>query len=48
MLWREPFEVSIQSFSGGHIDRVVKYGELRWRFTGFYGNPVISLRGLSW
>lgn len=47
-LWREPFDVSIQSFSGGHIDCVNKYGDFRWRFTGFYGNPVASLRGISW
>lgn len=48
LFWREPFKVSIQSFSDGHIDSVVNYGDLRWRFTGFYGNPVVSLRVLSW
>lgn len=48
IIWREPFEVSIQSFSLRHIDCVVKHGSSSCRFTGFYGNPVVSLRNTSW
>ncbi|XP_073136770.1 uncharacterized protein [Henckelia pumila] len=48
LLWKDPFEVSIKSFSQGHIDCLVKHGDNPWRFTGFYGNPATSLRHSSW
>lgn len=48
LLWKEPVEVHIQSYSAGHIDCIIQNGSLLWRFTGFYGNPVISLRYSSW
>lgn len=48
IMWRESIEVCIQSFSSGHIDCIVKKNLREWRFTGFYGNPVVGLRGFSW
>lgn len=48
ILWKAPFEVSIKSYSSGHIDCCVFYENSTWRFTGFYGNPVASLRDSSW
>ena len=39
-LWRNDWDMSICSFSKGHIDSVVTLanGE-SWRFTSFYGHP---------
>ncbi|XP_075485270.1 uncharacterized protein LOC142524991 [Primulina tabacum] len=48
LLWREPFEVHIQSYSASHIDCIVYNGCQRWRFTGFYGNSVSALHHHSW
>lgn len=48
LLWRDPFEVQIRSYSPGHIDCIVKNCMEKWRFTGFYGNPVAALRSHSW
>lgn len=47
ILWRDPMEVSIRSYYVGHIDCIVRNGS-SWRFTGLYGNPVVSLRQASW
>lgn len=44
LMWRGPVSVDIQSYSLGHIDCIVKNGDSKWRFTGFYVNPVMSLR----
>lgn len=48
LLWREPFEVCIKSYSVGHIDCIISYGCKSWRFTGFYGSSVSALRHQSW
>ncbi|XP_073291073.1 uncharacterized protein [Primulina huaijiensis] len=48
LLWKEPYEINICSYSIGHIDCIVKIDQLEWRFTGFYGNPKIFDRNLSW
>lgn len=48
LLWTDLVLVSIRSFSVGHIDSVVFDGSRSWRFTGFYGNPVVSERKQSW
>lgn len=40
LLWRTPFKVTIRSYSKGHIDCMVERDKTKWRFTGFYGNPV--------
>ncbi|XP_024196188.1 uncharacterized protein LOC112199393 [Rosa chinensis] len=50
LLWDEDVAVEVQSSSDSHIDVVV--GESsdpkRWRFTGFYGQPKVENRHLSW
>ncbi|KAK7255485.1 hypothetical protein RIF29_28896 [Crotalaria pallida] len=49
LLWKDSVEVSLQSYSTGHIDvKVLNQAVGDWRFTGFYGNPVQSLRNQSW
>ncbi|KAL5750383.1 hypothetical protein ACOSP7_024986 [Xanthoceras sorbifolium] len=49
LLWKEDLEVTILSMSMGHIDANVKEGNGRyWRFTEFYGNSNLNLRGNSW
>jgi hypothetical protein len=43
--------VSIKSFRNSHIDTLIQnneLGDVEWRFTGFYGNPVRARRKLSW
>ncbi|KAK6131450.1 hypothetical protein DH2020_034816 [Rehmannia glutinosa] len=48
LLWKNTIEVTIQSFSTGHIDSIINEGEKTWRFTGFYGNPEARRRRDSW
>ncbi|KAK6160648.1 hypothetical protein DH2020_004029 [Rehmannia glutinosa] len=48
LLWKNTIEVTIKSFSSGHIDSIVKDGEKIWRFMGFYGNPDARRRKDSW
>ncbi|KAL5788264.1 hypothetical protein ACOSP7_005213 [Xanthoceras sorbifolium] len=49
LLWNDVWDVSVLSFSSGHIDVVIKMeNNLKWRFTGFYGCPVPNHRTDSW
>ncbi|XP_073019456.1 uncharacterized protein [Primulina eburnea] len=48
LFWKATLDVSIHSYSSGHIDCLVKHFEKCWRFTRFYGNPEVSKRYLSW
>ncbi|KAL5804943.1 hypothetical protein ACOSQ3_031743 [Xanthoceras sorbifolium] len=49
LLWNDVWDVSVLSFSRGHIDVVIKMeNNLRWRFTGFYGCPIPNHRTDSW
>ncbi|KAL5784031.1 hypothetical protein ACOSQ2_006423 [Xanthoceras sorbifolium] len=49
LLWNDVWDVSVLSFSRGHIDVVIKMeNNLKWRFTGFYGCPVPNHRTDSW
>lgn len=48
LLWKDSFDIQIKSFSQGHIDCVIRHSQITWRFTGFYGNPVVALRSSSW
>ncbi|XP_075499327.1 uncharacterized protein LOC142537718 [Primulina tabacum] len=48
LLWKEQLDITVHSYSSGHIDCMVKHFEKFWRFTGFYGNPEASNRHLSW
>lgn len=40
-------DITIRSYFPGHIDCIIKEGMKEWRFTGFYGNPIASLRKFS-
>lgn len=46
--WNDSINVSLCSYSVGHIDCFVSMNDLIWRFTGFYGNPCSHLRKHSW
>ncbi|GMI75496.1 hypothetical protein like AT4G29090 [Hibiscus trionum] len=46
--WKHDIDVTLLSFSGSHIDAIIKEDEAQWRFTGFYGNPVEHKRSESW
>ncbi|KAK0603296.1 hypothetical protein LWI29_003465 [Acer saccharum] len=49
LLWKRDIEVSVRSFTKGHIDAVIKDNDdLVWRFTGFYWEPILSLRMHLW
>ncbi|XP_028073297.1 uncharacterized protein LOC114275455 [Camellia sinensis] len=50
LLWTEGIQVSVKSYSVGHIDVFVDagLGEQSWRFTGFYGHPEMAQRKTSW
>ncbi|XP_075483551.1 uncharacterized protein LOC142523704 [Primulina tabacum] len=48
LLWKDMYDIKICSFFSGHIDCIVSAEQKFWRFTGFYGNPVTSLRYTSW
>ena len=51
LYWNKESKVSLKSFSKSHIDVFVhnnRVGDVEWRFTGFYGNPVRTRRKLNW
>ncbi|XP_073019258.1 uncharacterized protein [Primulina eburnea] len=48
LFWKNLADVSIKSYSMGHIDCVIQESGNLWRFTGFYGQPDASLRHFSW
>lgn len=48
ILWMEPLIVSVNSFSQGYIDCTVRERDKNWRFSGFYGNPDVSLINQYW
>ncbi|XP_028075737.1 uncharacterized protein LOC114277953 [Camellia sinensis] len=50
LLWVGEIQLQIKSFSRGHVDSIIlsESGVASWCFTGFYGNPIASLRSDSW
>ena len=51
LYWNNDSVVTLKSFTRTHIDVFVHNditGEGQWHFTGFYGEPVRSRRGMSW
>lgn len=48
LFWKSNCDVSIKSLSSGNIDCLITMYGHHWRFTGFYGNPQVSLRSFSW
>ncbi|KAH6763796.1 hypothetical protein C2S51_015045 [Perilla frutescens var. frutescens] len=47
-MWKFPIDITVRSYSQGHIDCEAELKDKRWRFTGFYGNPESHLRKFSW
>uniref|UniRef100_A0A803P9U4 Reverse transcriptase domain-containing protein n=1 Tax=Cannabis sativa TaxID=3483 RepID=A0A803P9U4_CANSA len=49
LLWKDSWEVTINSFTVSHIDAKVENGlGFFWSFTGFYGSPDPGGRKQSW
>ena len=49
LLWNENVDVTIRSFSKGHIDALIEDDRgINSRFTGFYGEANEAVRHLSW
>ena len=50
LLWLSEVCLEVVSFSNQHIDSKISdsASEEGWRFTGFYGNPVVGDRWKSW
>ena len=49
LLWKEDFQLDVQTSSDNHIDAVVDQGmDDAWRITGFYGNLDSANREDSW
>ncbi|EPS69625.1 hypothetical protein M569_05141 [Genlisea aurea] len=50
LLWRKDVAVSLLSFCPSYIDVLVQFtaNSVQWRFTGFYGHSVVTMRTLSW
>lgn len=48
LLWDEDLKILISSFSDGHIDAIVKEEVGWWRFSSFYGNPIVAKWSDSW
>ncbi|GMJ15348.1 hypothetical protein HRI_005204000 [Hibiscus trionum] len=50
LCWNSDIMVNLCSFSSSHIDVTIcdVDSNNNWRFIGFYGNPVIAQRNLSW
>ena len=51
LYWNNDSKVSLKSFSKSHIDVLIQndsLGEVEWRFTGFYGDPLRARRKRSW
>lgn len=47
LVWNDPLDINICSYSHGHIDCLVSHEQHTWRFTGFYGNPIPHLQSQS-
>ena len=50
ILWGDDICVTIQNFSQGHVNGVVKIPECKvpWKFTCFYGYPDVAMRNEAW
>ncbi|KAK6156592.1 hypothetical protein DH2020_010840 [Rehmannia glutinosa] len=48
MFWKDSVDITMKSYSRGHIDCGVLDQRKQWRFTGFYGNPDARFRRFSW
>ena len=50
LFWKEGIKLHVQTYSLTHIDALVNGGEEIgwWHLMGFYGDPDIAKRPLSW
>lgn len=48
LMWQNHLNISMNSFSKGHINVTIKEPDWWWRFSGFYGNPDQRKRRESW
>ena len=49
LLWNDPAQLTVQSFSQNHIDSHIQVsGGTEWRFTDFYGHPEGQRKHESW
>ncbi|TXG60478.1 hypothetical protein EZV62_015051 [Acer yangbiense] len=48
LLWKRDIEVSVRSFTKGHIDPIIKDNDVVGQLIGFYGEPILSFRTHSW
>ena len=50
LLWERELDVELKSYTRNHIDAIVTDSKLslKWRMTGFYGNPDTNHRKESW
>lgn len=48
LVWFNQLDITMLSFSKGHIDISVEDINVKWRLTGFYGNPDQGKRKESW
>ena len=49
LLWNDPAQLTVQSFSQNHIDSHIQVsGGIDWRLTGFYGHPEGHRKCESW
>jgi hypothetical protein len=50
LFWGEESGVEIQNFSHRHINAIIRNHphSLDWKFTGFYGHPVVAKRHEAW
>ncbi|KAL9659220.1 hypothetical protein QQ045_018698 [Rhodiola kirilowii] len=47
ILWRDELVLEVQNFSNYHVDAVIS-GASQFRFTLFYGHPMVEKRLDSW
>lgn len=48
LFWKENVQVKIRSFSFAHMDAMVSWEGVTWRFMGIYGQPVSQERRFTW
>ena len=48
LFWSKAIPVSISSYSQHHIDAIMDYDGVAWRFTGFYRSPTVAGKSVAW
>ena len=47
-MWTIDFSIHEQGITKNYIDVVIESGVINWRFTGLYGEPEWSQKGVTW